>query len=98
MFHLTNALHDVVNSPVSTLLQGSLLEDLRVPPKAKLLESGNINYPLVQVIEQQGHVLLNEQPVIVNGIAGKRGLLVANIVLLQEGKNLLLSHLQGYFR
>ena len=63
VFQLGNAVLDISESPVVSVLLGRGLEDLWVPPPGQLLDGGHVHCPEVQPGRQLGHVLVNEPPV-----------------------------------
>lgn len=91
---LSDALLNVIQGPVGRLLLGRQLVVLWKPPSAELLDSTDVDDPVVEMVHKLGHVLVQELLVSVHRVTCE-GTLSRLRVLPDEGKELVLRLLEA---
>ena len=70
---LVDRLQDVGQGPMSAVLVGGVEEGARVPALGELLDRGHVHDPVVQVVDELGHVSHQEGLVGAHRVAGQLG-------------------------
>lgn len=69
-----NALLDVVQSPVRCAFMRCLFVIIRKPPPAELLDGADVDDPVMEMVHELGHVLIQEALVCMDRVTSQRAL------------------------